>query len=215
MPLLEHLVLIDLGEELRHARQQGGEEPARTRVASARRRGTCSVFSARNAGSLPARSSSMNVTPPDVPMPGMAGGEKAKAWASATPASRWFSSSHDHVGREPVLVPRVPVVQRDEVEPVVGRRHQAQQAEAGHAGVVLDARRRLEDGVELVVDGRGAVERRGQGKLDVDVEIALILVGDEAAGKPGADEAGERRPRRARRSIEKADLRIRWPQAPT
>ena len=50
-----------------------------------------SVFSARNAGSLPARSSSMNVTPADVPMPGMAGGENANAWASATPASRWFS----------------------------------------------------------------------------------------------------------------------------
>ena len=33
----------------------------------------------------------MNVTPPDVPMPGMAGGAKAKACASATPASFWFS----------------------------------------------------------------------------------------------------------------------------
>ena len=33
----------------------------------------------------------MNVTPADVPMPGMAGGENANAWASATPASRWFS----------------------------------------------------------------------------------------------------------------------------
>ena len=33
----------------------------------------------------------MNVTPPDVPMPGMAGGENAKTCASGTPARRWFS----------------------------------------------------------------------------------------------------------------------------
>ena len=33
----------------------------------------------------------MKVTPPEVPMPGMAGGENANAWASATPASRLFS----------------------------------------------------------------------------------------------------------------------------
>jgi hypothetical protein len=50
-----------------------------------------SVFSARNAGSLPERSSRMKVTPPEVPMPGIAGGENAKTWASATPASFWFS----------------------------------------------------------------------------------------------------------------------------
>ena len=48
------------------------------------------VFSARNAGSLPARSSSMNVTPPDVPMPGITGGENANACASGRPASRMF-----------------------------------------------------------------------------------------------------------------------------
>ena len=37
------------------------------------------VFSHRKAMSLPERSSRMKVTPPEVPMPGMAGGEKAKA----------------------------------------------------------------------------------------------------------------------------------------
>ena len=48
------------------------------------------VFSARYSGSRPARSSSMKVTPPEVPMPGMTGGAKANAWASGTPASRRF-----------------------------------------------------------------------------------------------------------------------------
>ena len=37
------------------------------------------VFSHRKAMSFPARSSSTMVTPPAVPIPGMAGGEKAKA----------------------------------------------------------------------------------------------------------------------------------------
>src|SRR5207247_553984 len=83
----------------------------------------------------------------------------------------------------------VPVGQRDEVERVVGRRDQAQQAEARHARVVLDARLRLEDRVELVVDRRGAVERGGQRKLDVGVDVALVLLGDEATGKPDADES--------------------------
>ena len=39
------------------------------------------TFPARKAMSLPARSSSRKVTPPEVPTPGMAGGEKAKARA--------------------------------------------------------------------------------------------------------------------------------------
>ncbi len=38
-------------------------------------------FSARKSIPFPARSSSMNVIPPEVPMPGMAGGEKANVWA--------------------------------------------------------------------------------------------------------------------------------------
>ncbi len=59
------------------------------------------VFWKRNAMSFPARSSSRKVTPPEVPMPGMAGGEKAKAtpWGSLlslafSPAKRfpYFSS---------------------------------------------------------------------------------------------------------------------------
>ena len=45
------------------------------------------TFSVRNGRSPPERSSSMKVTPPEVPTPGMAGGEKEKAMPSGTLAS--------------------------------------------------------------------------------------------------------------------------------
>ena len=67
---------------------------------------------------------------------------------------------HDDVGGEPVLVALVPRLERDEVERVVGREREAQQAEAGHARVVLDARRLLEDRVDLVVDRRRCAAAR-------------------------------------------------------
>jgi hypothetical protein len=50
------------------------------------------VCSARNSTVPPERSSSMNVTPPAVPTPGMDGGENAKAMASGICASFMFSS---------------------------------------------------------------------------------------------------------------------------
>ena len=62
----------------------------------------------------------MNVTPPDVPTPGMAGGEKAKACASEARRAA-VQVAHDDVGGEPLRVALVPLLQRDEVERVVGR----------------------------------------------------------------------------------------------
>src|SRR5262249_17888332 len=79
--------------------------------------------------------------------------------------------------------------ERDEVKAVVRGGHEAQEAEARHARVVLDARLSLEDRVELVVDRRGAVQRGGQRKLDVGEDIALVLLRDEATWKPEADQA--------------------------
>jgi hypothetical protein len=49
------------------------------------------VFLARNATSLPERSSSTNVKPPDVPTPGIAGGENENAMPCRRPASFWFT----------------------------------------------------------------------------------------------------------------------------
>ena len=79
------------------------------------------VFFEMNATGAPVRSSSMNVTPPDVPMPGMAGGGKANAaegFASAASslliffwiASTWssgvlrFAHSSSVMKKKPVYV---------------------------------------------------------------------------------------------------------------
>ena len=50
-----------------------------------------------------------------------------------------------------------------------------------------------EDLLDLLADRVGALERRGVGQLDVDEEVALVLVGHEAAGQPLAEQPGERR----------------------
>ena len=47
-------------------------------------------FLARNWTSPPERSSRMKVNPPDVPTPGMAGGEKPKATAVGNLLNSWF-----------------------------------------------------------------------------------------------------------------------------
>src|SRR5207237_9677451 len=47
----------------------------------------------------------------------------------------------------------------------------------------------LEDRVELVVDRCGAGERGGQRKLDVGVDVALVLLRDETTWKPDAEKA--------------------------
>ena len=55
-----------------------------------RRAMNLSRLSARNCTSLPARSSRMKVKPPEVPTPGIAGGEKLKAIPSGSFDSSWF-----------------------------------------------------------------------------------------------------------------------------
>ena len=49
-----------------------------------------STFAARYGISLPPRSSSTKVKPPEVPTPGMAGGEKLKAAPCGSLLSCWF-----------------------------------------------------------------------------------------------------------------------------
>ena len=71
-----------------------GSRVVKSRLNSGRLRASVrnfAVCSARKAGSLPTRSCSTKVTPPEVPTPGMEGGAKPKATASGKPASRWFS----------------------------------------------------------------------------------------------------------------------------
>src|SRR5262249_32536737 len=152
--LLEDLVTVDLGKVLWHARQQGREEPRELRPfpgggqkfvrVLGEERGILArailEYERHTAGRSDARD----------------GGRREREGLRLGHAGQLLAQlSYDHVGGQPLLGPRIPIVERDEVERIVGRRDQTQQAEARHARVVLDARLRLEDRVELVVDRRG------------------------------------------------------------
>src|SRR5262249_57681458 len=102
-------------------------------------------------------------------------------------------SGDDDGGGEPLGIPLAPGIEGDEVEGVVGGVYEAEQAEAVDPAGVLHPGRLLQDGVDLLPHRVGALERRPRGKLDVQVEIALILVGDEAGGQARPDEAREDR----------------------
>ena len=107
------------------------------------------VCSARNGTSAPLRSSSMKLTPPEVPTPGMAGGEKEMACASGQLAEPAVQLAHDDVRGEALRRALVPRLQGDEVEGAVGRVDPAQQAEADHRVVALHARGLLQDALDL------------------------------------------------------------------
>src|SRR5262249_45056727 len=70
----------------------------------------------------------------------------------------------------------VPRIEGDEVEGGVGRGRSGEEAEPGDRRDVLDALRLAQDLLDLLADRVGTLERRGVGKLDVDEEVALILV---------------------------------------
>ena len=80
--LLEHLVAVDVDETCGTAGRNVVLTPASLRPLARRGHEGRHGSRARNATSLPARSSSMKVTPPAVPMPGIAGGGKANATPS-------------------------------------------------------------------------------------------------------------------------------------
>ena len=82
----------------------------------------------------------------------------------------------------------VPVLHGDEEECVVAGSHEAEQAEAQNAGGVLDAGRLRQNILDFRRHLLGSLQRGGVGKLDVQVKIALILVGNEAGGQFVADE---------------------------
>jgi hypothetical protein len=74
--LFECFVAIDFDKLLRNARQEGRIDPGNFRAFA---RGGHELVDVRSQIRLPPRSSSTNVKPPEVPTPGMAGGEKLMA----------------------------------------------------------------------------------------------------------------------------------------
>ena len=85
----------------------------------------------------------MKVAPPDVPMPGMAGGAKANACARK-PGEALVEAAHDNVGSQSFRRALVPRFQRDEIKALIARVGKAQEAEANDGVVHLNARRLLQ-----------------------------------------------------------------------
>src|SRR6266436_7290043 len=90
------------------------------------------------------------------------------------------------VTRGPVL----PLLQGHEKESVVTGAHQAQQTEADDGGDVLDARRVTDDILDLVRNLVGALQGCGVGKLEIGVEVALILIRQKTRWHLAAEECG-------------------------
>ena len=79
-----------------------------------------------------------------------------------------------------------PGLQGDEKEGVVTGPDIAEQAEADHAGVVLDPRRGAQDFLNVSRCRGRPLQRSRIRKLHVDVDIALVFIGQEAGGQEAA-----------------------------
>ena len=99
--------------------------------------------------SFPPRSSRTNVNPPEVPTPGIAGGEKLKAVPCGSLAELLVQAFLDGLELLRLLFAVRPRLQGDKEEGVVTGLHVAQQAEADDAGRVLDAGRFGENRLNL------------------------------------------------------------------
>src|SRR5271170_143562 len=77
----------------------------------------------------------------------------------------------------------VPRFKADPKEGVVAGPDKTEQAETNHASRVLNARRICEDLLYLSRSRAGALQRRRIRKLHVDIEVALVFVGQEAGGQ--------------------------------
>src|SRR5215472_9126933 len=65
----------------------------------------------------------------------------------------------------------------------VGIARKTQQTESGDGGAALDPRGGKGDVLDLFADGHRTVQGSGKRKLNVDVQIALVLFRKEARGK--------------------------------
>ena len=97
-----------------------------------------STLAARNSMSPPARSSRTNVNPPEVPTPGIAGGENENATPWGRRGELPVQALADELVLLLALLAVLPLLQGDEEEGVVARPCQAQQAEPDDAGSRLN-----------------------------------------------------------------------------
>src|SRR5437660_12502247 len=74
----------------------------------------------------------------------------------------------------------VPWLQSDKKERVVTCIHEAEQAETDHAGRVLDPRHLGHDLLNSPRNPVRAVEGSSVWKLEIEIDVALVLIGQEA-----------------------------------
>ena len=139
--------------------------------------------------SLPARSSRTMVTPPAVPMPGMAGGEKAKATPCGSFAKLPVQVGHDGLVLLLRVFPLLPGFEGDEEEPAVGVGDAAQHAVTGHGRAVFHARGRHDDLLHLPDGSIGPLKGRGIRQLDAGVHVPWSSSGRKPPGTLLADKA--------------------------
>ena len=146
------------------------------------------TLSDRNWTSSPDRSSRMNVNPPDVPTPGMAGGEKPKATPSGSLLNSAFRRALMAWNCSARVLRSSQSFMLMKTKRVVAGSHQAEQAEARDAGGRAPRRESSAQNFSIFATTCfGALQRSGVGKLDVQVEVALVLIGNEAGGQFAAD----------------------------
>ena len=177
--LFQHLVPVDVGEDLGH----GGRQTLLTLASSGRLARPPGTSGGSCRGTRRFRRSgpgARSEKPPPVPRPWIAGGGKAKTFASGILARNSLLTPR-MIGPTALLaLALVPRLERDEVESGVGRRGAGQEAVAGDRLEVLDALGLGQDLLDLLAHRVGALERRGVGELDVDEEVTLVLVRQEA-----------------------------------
>ena len=181
-PLLEHLVLVHLDEELRHrGREVGGDC---LELGSLPRRGDelADVLRQELHRLSPERSWSIMSAPPAVPMPGIAGGPKANIRASGNLENATLRLPDDARGRLAGFLALSPLVEGEEHGPAVAGGGVGEEVVSADHGVAADSGRLGQHLLHLLAHLAGALERGGIGELEHRQGVPLVLLGDEPGG---------------------------------
>src|SRR6266404_5496143 len=185
--LLQHLIPVDFDELLGHARQKGGRYQANFGALASGRQELLQVARQKR----------------DVP-PGTIFEHELKSPGSTDSRNCWRREAESGSLRKlaKLLVQAhldflilfrsgltiTPGLKRDEKEAVIRSPHKAEQTEADNTRGVFDAWRVGEDLLNLPRRCARAFQRSRIRKLHVDVDIALVFIGQEAGWQPAAKE---------------------------
>src|SRR5262249_45393594 len=179
--LLEGLVSIHGDELLRHPRQERGVDRGELRALSGGREELVDVLRQEldvlsgaileHEGEAPGRSHAGNRR-----------GRKREREALRQRRELTIQALADVLVLLLLLRSLLPLLERDEEEGGVARPREAQEAESDDARRRLDARRSREHLLDLPRGGDGPLQRGRARKLEVQVDVALVLIRQEARG---------------------------------